>query len=127
MKRVLLLGDGASTLMLQRILSDRGVDVVVDSAIASAAAGDEVKIVVDDLCAELDARILGGVGGAVPRGLLATAMGDAAPRLVSPFSEPSAHADPRPYLKRKKGRDGAAPGRRASSQLNGIAKRRNRA
>jgi hypothetical protein len=126
MRRVLLVGEGPSTESLQRLLQIAGAEVVVIAPDRTICGKGDVKIIVDDLCSQIDNVMLNGSRiSRNPVGLLQSIQPQAT-RDPWKLSSRTAAFDPQSYLKRKKGR-ATVPGRRIGATLNNVAKRPNRA
>ena len=126
MRRVLLVGEGPSAESLQRLLQIAGAEVVVITPDRTICGNGDMKIIVDDLCSQIDNVMLNGSPiSRNPVGLLQSIQARAT---CDPCKPPSRTApfDPQPYLQRKKGR-ATVPGRRIGASLNNVAKRPNRA
>jgi hypothetical protein len=125
MRRVLLVGEGPSTESLQRMLQIAGAEVIVVAPDRTISGRSDVKIIMDDLCSQIDNVMLNGLRiGRNPVGLLQSVQPQTT-RDPWSLSSRTVPFDPQPYLK-KKGR-ATAPGRRIGATLNNVAKRTNRA
>jgi hypothetical protein len=84
-----------------------GVEVVVRSQLDDGITGNSAPVImVDELLAKAEADMLYGSepAGVAPVGLPALIFDEGPEYIEKPWAAPSVYGNPRPYLKRKKGR-----------------------
>jgi hypothetical protein len=107
MGRVILIGADPSIANLHRIMARAGVEVEVHAQLDDGIIGNSASLIMVDEClAKMESNTLyySNPTSGAHTGLLALAFDEGPEYAEKPWAAPSVYGNPRPYLKRKKGR-----------------------